>query len=146
MKLYSLGFIFDRTNEHVLLVHKSRPAWQAGKLNGVGGKAEAGETPLSCVTRECEEDTALLVPAKDWLHFATINQQDNENDENNQIEVFATIHNGAFSDAVKNDHEEIQWVPCRSIPDNAIENLHFLIPMAREHLKGLVTKTIVITY
>ncbi|MEM0912381.1 MAG: hypothetical protein AAGJ37_15510 [Pseudomonadota bacterium] len=42
MQNYTLGFIFDQTLEKVLLVLKKRPAWQAGKLNGVGSKAELG--------------------------------------------------------------------------------------------------------
>jgi 8-oxo-dGTP pyrophosphatase MutT (NUDIX family) len=29
----------------VLLIEKQKPAWQRGKLNGVGGKIEPGENP-----------------------------------------------------------------------------------------------------
>jgi 8-oxo-dGTP pyrophosphatase MutT (NUDIX family) len=49
MKNCSLGFIFDTTLEHVLLVHKNSPAWQAGLINGPGGKIEPGETALDCM-------------------------------------------------------------------------------------------------
>ena len=34
---YACGFLFSDDRRHVVLIRKRRPAWQAGKLNGVGG-------------------------------------------------------------------------------------------------------------
>ena len=34
---YVCGFLFSRDRARVLLIRKRRPAWQAGKLNGLGG-------------------------------------------------------------------------------------------------------------
>src|SRR5688572_3151742 len=45
----------------VLLIHKNRPAWQAGKLNLPGGKVEEGETPEQAVIREFMEETGIGV-------------------------------------------------------------------------------------
>ncbi len=45
--------------EFVLLVHKNRPAWQAGRYNLPGGKVNEGETPLSAARRELLEETGL---------------------------------------------------------------------------------------
>ncbi len=38
MKLYVVGFMFTEDEKQVVLIEKKRPEWQAGKLNGVGGK------------------------------------------------------------------------------------------------------------
>jgi len=54
---YVVGFLFSEDQSRVLLVWKNRPAWQNGKLNGVGGKIEAGETPLQAMEREFKEET-----------------------------------------------------------------------------------------
>lgn len=54
---YVVGFLFSEDESRVLLVLKNRPAWQEGKLNGVGGKIEAGETPLQAMEREFKEET-----------------------------------------------------------------------------------------
>jgi 8-oxo-dGTP pyrophosphatase MutT (NUDIX family) len=54
---YVVGFLFSEDESRVLLVWKNRPAWQDGKLNGVGGKIEAGETPLQAMEREFKEET-----------------------------------------------------------------------------------------
>jgi 8-oxo-dGTP pyrophosphatase MutT (NUDIX family) len=54
---YVVGFLFSQDESKVLLVWKNRPAWQNGKLNGIGGKIEAGETPLQAMEREFKEET-----------------------------------------------------------------------------------------
>ncbi len=41
----------------IALIRKSHPSWQAGKLNGVGGKIETGETPAMAMVREFQEET-----------------------------------------------------------------------------------------
>ncbi len=56
---YVLGFAFSSTHSDVLLVAKNRPAWQAGKLNGVGGKIENNESDLAAMHREFREETNL---------------------------------------------------------------------------------------
>lgn len=62
---YVVGLVFDASNTNVLLVRKNRPNWQVGKLNGIGGKVEEGETPYEAVVRECEEECGLLL--YNWL-------------------------------------------------------------------------------
>lgn len=57
---YVLGFMFNLAESKVLLVWKNRPAWQAGKLNGVGGKIEEGETPIQAMNREFAEETGFV--------------------------------------------------------------------------------------
>ncbi len=58
---YVLGFCFDFGYHNVLLIEKQRPTWQMGKLNGIGGKIEEGETPAAAMTREFWEETEGLV-------------------------------------------------------------------------------------
>ena len=54
---------------HVLLLRKSKPAWQAGKLNGVGGKVEIGETASHAMVREFFEETGIQSQMADWAVF-----------------------------------------------------------------------------
>lgn len=69
---YTLGLVFDDQLLNVLLIRKNRPAWQAGKLNGVGGKLEAGETPLEGMVREFQEETGLATAASQWRPFGRL--------------------------------------------------------------------------
>lgn len=58
-KAYVVGFLFDPHLERVLCIRKLRPAWQAGKLNGIGGHIEPGETALEAMEREASEEAGL---------------------------------------------------------------------------------------
>ncbi|MCK5607684.1 NUDIX domain-containing protein [Candidatus Pacearchaeota archaeon] len=54
-----LGFLFSPDCKEVILIRKKRPKWQAGYLNGVGGRVEVGETPLHAMRREFREETGI---------------------------------------------------------------------------------------
>ena len=56
---YSAVALFSQDLEHVLLIHKQKPAWQAGKANFPGGKVDAGETPEQALVRELEEELGI---------------------------------------------------------------------------------------
>jgi len=72
MKGYVVGFHFSDTLDHVLLVNKARPRWQEGKLNGVGGAIEPGETHLQAMVREFKEETNLNTDLQKWLPFCAL--------------------------------------------------------------------------
>ena len=54
---YVAGFAFNMDGDRVLLVLKKKPAWQNGRLNAIGGKIEANESPLQAMVREFREET-----------------------------------------------------------------------------------------
>lgn len=55
----TLVFAFSERFEKVVLIRKKTPAWQSGRLNGVGGKVEPHETPRICAQREFFEETGI---------------------------------------------------------------------------------------
>lgn len=52
----------------VALIRKAKPAWQAGRLNGIGGKVEPGEDPQLAMAREFEEEAGVATPAEPFGH------------------------------------------------------------------------------
>jgi 8-oxo-dGTP diphosphatase len=66
MKKYVVGFMFSPDKQFVALIKKNRPEWQAGKLNGIGGKIEDGETPRAAMVREFQEETGVRTYNEDW--------------------------------------------------------------------------------
>lgn len=70
-KHYVLGFAFSGQSR-VALILKSRPTWQAGLLNGIGGKIEGDETPLEAMRREFREETGADVAEALWRHFGVL--------------------------------------------------------------------------
>lgn len=67
--IYVLGFAFSHSMRSVVLIEKQKPAWQAGKLNGIGGKVERGELPLDAMTREFCEETGWGTRNGEWHLF-----------------------------------------------------------------------------
>ncbi len=63
-----VGFLFSEDFSYVVLIEKSKPEWQAGRLNGVGGKIEEGEEPLDAMRREFKEEAGLDI--QHWIEFA----------------------------------------------------------------------------
>ena len=68
---YTLGFLFDKNKENILLIQKNRPEWQKGKFNAIGGKVEEDEDVLACMEREFEEETSLKI--EDWQFNRDLN-------------------------------------------------------------------------
>lgn len=71
---YVAGFLFSEEGSIVALVEKQKPEWQKGKLNAIGGKIEDGETPLTAMIREFDEEAGLLIA--DWEEVAVLQGAD----------------------------------------------------------------------
>ena len=70
-KEYVLGFMFDEQEKNVVVIKKIKPDWQAGSLNGIGGKIESHDKDsVSAMVREFKEETGKETTEKDWKSFA----------------------------------------------------------------------------
>jgi 8-oxo-dGTP diphosphatase len=69
MKLYVLGFMFNKNMDKVLLIHKNKPDWQKGSCNGIGGKIEKNELPINAMIREFKEETGIKTNTDIWSLF-----------------------------------------------------------------------------
>ena len=69
---YVCGFVFNTTLSDVLLIRKLRPDWQAGRLNGIGGRIDPGEDPRTAMSRECRQECGLAIDPQDWHPLAAV--------------------------------------------------------------------------
>ena len=65
-KGHVLGFLFDEPKDHVVLVLKN------GRLNGVQGTLEPGDTPSRAMFRSFLERTDIYIYPSRWQLFATL--------------------------------------------------------------------------
>lgn len=65
-----IGFLYNESRDSVALIRKQRPEWQAGLLNGIGGKVEKNEAVYFTMIREFSEEAGVVI--KDWELFCTI--------------------------------------------------------------------------
>jgi 8-oxo-dGTP diphosphatase len=128
MREYVCGFLFTPERDRVLLIRKNRPAWQAGKLNGIGGKIEPGETPAQAMVREFREETSLHLGSSAFQHVITLSGPDDAGSgigwRGHFFRAFAPIDQArALTDELLEIH------PATAVPEDAIPNLRWMIPL-----------------
>ena len=119
MQEYVCGLLFSVDRARVLLIRKRRPAWQAGRLNGVGGKVEPGETVYEAMRREFREEAGL--DGIDWRPGVVITGPDWRG------HFFRAFGNPNAARALTDEPLEIHDVA--ALPPEVIPNLKWIIPL-----------------
>ncbi|HKT09815.1 MAG TPA: NUDIX domain-containing protein [Gemmatimonadaceae bacterium] len=118
---YVLALLFTADREQIVLVEKTRPAWQAGRVNALGGKLEPGERAEDAARREVREEAGVEVA--DW-HPVLV-----WHDAQYTMHVVR-----AFDDAALHAHtaedQRVFRVPVTELPPNVIDNVRWLVPLA----------------
>lgn len=127
VKEYCLGFAFtsiELSKEEVVLIRKNKPAFQKGKLNGVGGKVEGPEIAVHAMCREFFEETGVETAPAEWRHVCTFMFQDE------YIHVF-TAHHCRFGKCSTTTSEPVVIRPVNSLwCESRMPNLCWLVPMS----------------
>jgi 8-oxo-dGTP diphosphatase len=130
MNDYVLGFMFSPDGEHVALIQKSKPDWQKGLYNGIGGSVEVingwKENPKVAMAREFLEETGVRTVPEEWEEVTGIVGADY------RVRIYKT-----FSPSVYTVHstteEPVGVFSVRNLPRPIIHNLLWLIPLALDH-------------
>jgi len=136
----TLGFIYTPDYKYVLLIQKQRPVFHAGKLNGLGGKQEEGESVRACISREVEEESTLRIDPESWQQMAVMSWLEWH------VEVFAVVYNGDIEDIASLASEEVAWYPVNDLPKHVMSNLPWLIPLGIDVLTNSAPPTVKINY
>jgi len=126
MKEYVCGFLLSEDLNQVALIRKNRPEWQAGSLNGIGGKVEHCEDALGAMVREFEEETGVHVGC--WRLVCK-----HEWDTKARVWFFTAV--GDVSGLRTLTDEQVGVYQVSSLPTDTISNIPWLVPMAIEALR-----------
>ena len=123
---YVVGFMLDPTLSKVVLIRKIKPEWQAGLLNGVGGKVGdniLGETAEQAMHREFKEEAGI--EGLNWVQFLHLQTPRSD------ITFFRAI--GNVHKAFTASDEDVQVYDVHEIMDrcDTIPNIRWCIQMAR---------------
>ena len=118
---YALALLFTPERDAVVLMHKTRPAWQAGRVNALGGKLHPGESPREAARREVREEAAVDVP--DWEEFLVWD------DSVYRMHALRAFHPAARGARTAED-QEVFLAGTAALPAALIDNLRWLIPLA----------------
>lgn len=138
-KEYVLGFLFNEERNSVILIQKEKPKWQAGLLNGVGGKIEKTDyrddgkegSIRNAMVREFYEETGVVTDKWKWRSFTEMHGKG--------WIVYCYCHfNTAAWSAVKTlTSELIVTVPIAELSiHKTVSNIPWLIPMALDENYG----------
>jgi 8-oxo-dGTP diphosphatase len=137
MKKYVVGFMFSTDLQFVALIRKNRPEWQAGKLNGIGGKIEEDESPRDAMIREFYEETGVLTASDDWTISGRIGEE--AFDENEfQVYVLKAVSNKVFDVKTTTD-EKVMICFADNVAEfnETVSNLRAIVPaLLLPDLKG----------
>lgn len=121
---YVCGFLFSQDLTQVVLIRKLRPQWQRGKLNGIGGSIEPGETWFDAMVREFREETGAAISGWQLFHVE-------------RFPAGAVVHYGCAigepmrTRAMTDEPVVVTDVRAGITPFTAMFNLPYLIPMAQ---------------
>jgi 8-oxo-dGTP diphosphatase len=124
-----VGFCFDPTYQQVVLVRKNRPEFQAGRLNGVGGKIEPDDPdPAYAMDREFMEETGIS--GIEWRKFATLTGP------NWMVHCFCAVDERYNQVSSATDEQvgvynayEMPWL-------KTLTNLRWLVPLALDFMRA----------
>lgn len=125
-KRYVAGFAFNAAKDKVVLIRKNRPEWQAGKLNGVGGKIEDGDVDgYAAMCREFREETGVETMPDDWAYYLTLKS------DFGYVQFFYAFDDRFMEAKTQSDEQvEIISVDFDLIKQQSISNLMWLIAIA----------------
>lgn len=129
---YVLGFMFDEELKRIALIHKNKPEWQKGKLNGIGGKVEKGELPSHSMVREFLEETGFRSFIDTWKAFCNLLGNNN----GSTFIVYCYYNVGNIDNLKSTTDEIVTIVNIKDIDElNIIDNVRWLIPLALDFIK-----------
>lgn len=142
---YVAGFCFSQDLKGILLIQKKKPAWQAGRLNAIGGKIESDETPLVAMHREFKEETLWEPTGSTWINFATLIGSDfrvhffcmqSHSYRWHMEKILQIQQSGAKPEEEKIHCNSVEYILSRN-EFEIIPNLAWLIPMALNSLRNV---------
>lgn len=128
MRNYVLAFMVNATKNQILLIKKKRPAFQAGKMNGIGGKIEGDETPVEAIIREVEEETGLKTTEYEWANFGEMRLPDG-----GKVHLFKTFRDDLENALSMTDEEVVVMdIDYNVLKPLVMPNLIWLIDVAMD--------------
>jgi len=120
-RVFVLALLFTPDGRQVALMRRTRPAWQAGRVNALGGKVVEGETPADAARREVKEEAGVDVA--EWAEVLVWE------DREYRMHVMRAMSERASMVRTMED-QEVFLADVAALPDEVIGNVRWLVPFA----------------
>jgi 8-oxo-dGTP diphosphatase len=118
---FVLALLYSTDHRQVVLMRRTRPAWQAGRVNALGGRVMAGESAATAARREVREECGVDVA--EWREVLVWE------DAEYVMHVVRAVSDKA-RDARTQEDQEVFLADVNALPANVIDNLRWLVPLA----------------
>ena len=125
---FVLALLYSIDGQQVVLIQRTRPSWQAGRVNGLGGGILVGETPASAARREVREECGVDVA--EWVEVLVWD------DAEYRMHVMRATSERA-NEARTMEDQEVFLANVDALPANVIDNLRWLVPLALDRDVGM---------
>jgi 8-oxo-dGTP diphosphatase len=120
---YVLALLFTTDGARIALMRRTRPAWQAGRINALGGKLRPRESVCAGASREVREEAGVEIPAAAWEEMLIWD------DPMYRLHVVRAFHDSAKAVRTMED-QEVFLAQSAQLPAHVIDNLRWLVPLA----------------
>lgn len=128
---YVLGFLFRENRTSLVLIRKEKPIWQAGLLNGIGGKIEGDESEYDAMVREFREETGVDTSKSGWRQFCEMSG------DGFVVYCFKALDSEAWEKAATEETELVEkHHPDQLNQQDCISNLLWLVELALDENYG----------
>ena len=121
--VYVLALLFTPDREKLVLIRKTRPAWQAGRVNALGGKVAPGESAAAAASREVLEEAGVDVAEDAWRELLVWH------DPVYRMHVLRAFDEAAARARTAED-QEVFLAAVDDLPRSLVDNLRWLIPLS----------------
>jgi 8-oxo-dGTP diphosphatase len=118
---FVLALLYSADHRQMVLMRRTRPAGQAGRVNALGGKLLPGESVAAAARREVREECGVDVSEwgevlvwEDAEYVMHVMRGDSE-----KVHEARTL-----------EDQEVFLAEVNALPDNVIDNLRWLVPLA----------------
>ena len=118
---YVLALLFTADAREVVLIRKTRPAWQAGRVNALGGKLRSDESLFEGARREVREEAGVDVDR--WERFLVWRDAEYRLQAVRAFDDVARLARSA-------EDQEVFLADARGLPLDVIDNLRWIVPLA----------------
>jgi 8-oxo-dGTP diphosphatase len=118
---FVLALLYSADQRQVVLMRRTRPAWQAGRVNGLGGRLVPGESAAAAARREVREECGVDVA--EWREVLVWE------DAEYVMHVLSAVSEQAREARTLED-QGVFLADVDALPSNVIDNLRWLVPLA----------------